>query len=189
MCEFIHSINFFTYRIVNFDIRFSNRGAGILESFDEGVEFGFRNLNSGKEWIPLTFYSFRPPFQRDEDIEIGSESMSSDSNVIVNIRGHNVSFFHVRDHNANLKLCGSEIMQNNASLSFRWLQTVVSNSAVNADPAYLDNVNIRLSVDSSEEHVLLRDDFNSGTMIKYADYYYYCMPKTLVSSIPIEMYV
>ena len=72
---------------MNFDILFSSFGSRILESFDEGVEFGFQNLNHGREWIPLTFYSFQRPNQRDEDIKIGPELMFGDT--IATIRGYN----------------------------------------------------------------------------------------------------
>ena len=150
---------------MNFDILFSSFGSRILESFDEGVEFGFQNLNHGREWIPLTFYSFQRPNRRDKDIKIGPELMSDDT--IATIRGYNVSIFLVggrNPHRAELKLCGSEIMQNNASLSFRWLQTVVSNNATNGDPAYLDN--IRISVNTTQECVLFNDDYNNEMMIK-----------------------
>ena len=163
MCDY--SILYF-HRIVEFNVLFSNRGGGILDSFDEGLEFGFQNLNQGIEWVPLMFYSFQNTGKRDDDIKIGSELIFGDNTVVI-IRGHNVSFSLVRDHRAELKLCGREIICNNASLSFRWLQTVISSSTVNADPVYLDNVKIRLRINSSEEHVLFKDDFNSGTMIKY----------------------
>ena len=148
---------------MKFDILFGIRGGKLLDSFDEGVEFGFRNLNHGREWIPLTFYSFRRT-PRDDDIKLGSELMPGD---FVNMRGHSVFYSLVSGtvtHNAQLKLCGNEIMQNNASLNFRWLQTVVISHAENADVAYLDNVII--SINSPREHGLFNDDFNSGIMIK-----------------------
>ena len=52
-------------------------------------------------------------------------------------------------------------MQNNASLSFRWLQTVISTGEGNVDPLYLDNVQI--SINSSQQHdiVLFKDNFDS----------------------------
>ena len=146
---------------MNFDILFSSGNR--LESFDEGVEFGFRNLNHGREWIPLAFYSFLAN-QREDDIKVGSELMPGD---IVNIRGYGVLYSLVggtNAHSAQLKLCGNEIMQNNASLSFRWLQTVITSRTKNADPAYLENVMI--SIISPQEHVLVKEDFNSEMMIK-----------------------
>ena len=151
---------------MNFSILFSSRN--ILESFDEGVEFGFQNLNHGREWIPLAFYSFQS--RRNDGIKVGSDLMPLNlTSGLVDIRGCSVFYSLVGGtsaHSAQLKLCGREIMQNNASLNFRWLQTVVTSCANNADPAYLDNVMI--SINSPQEHdiVLFKDDFNSEMMIK-----------------------
>ena len=161
MC--VYSILCF-HRTVEFNILFSNRGGGILDSFDEGVEFGFRNQNHGREWIPLTFYSFQWPHRRDDDIRIGPELMFSDT--IAAIRGYSVIIHHVGAHKAELKLCGSNIMQNNASLSFRWLQTVVSSHTDNADPAYLDSITISINSPEGYNMTLFDDDFNSEMMIK-----------------------
>ena len=156
-----------TYRIVNFDIIFvsgGNRGP-LLEFFDEGVEFGFQNLNRGREWIPLAFYSPASP-SREEQIRIGS---ILHGNVV--IRGYSVPIYSVggtTTHRAELKLCGSEIIQSNASLSFRWLQTVITDNAPNRDTVYLDNVAI--SINFPEGHniimMLLDDNFNNEMMIK-----------------------
>ena len=133
-----------------------------MDSFDEGVEFGFQILNSGREWIPLAFYSFH--IIRDEQIKIGPELMLND-NITV-IRGYSVPIYHVGTHRAELKLCGSEIIQNNASLSFRWLQTVITDSAPNRDTAYLDNVTISINFPEGHNTTLLDDDFNDEMMIK-----------------------
>ena len=157
-------IIFHFHRRVNFDILFS-RG-NILETFDEGVEFGFQNLNQGREWIPLTFYSFQNTNRRDGDIKVGSESTFGDNHII--IRGYNVPFALVGGtvtHRAEFKLCGSEIVHNNASLSFRWIQTVISSRDANADPVYLDNIAISIN-STQQQNVLFKDDFNSGIMIK-----------------------
>ena len=99
------------------------------------------------------------------------------SGDIVSIRGYNVSFSEslvggTNAHRADLKLCDREIMQNNASLSFRWLQTVTSQTKPDSVLVYLDNITI--SVNSSEEYVLLMDAFNNATMIKYIHNYYAC---------------
>ena len=135
-----------------------------LDSFEEGVEFSFQDLNYGREWIPLAFYSFLTN-RRDDDIKLGSELMShNQTSGFVNIRGYSVLYSITGRCSAQLKLCGSEIIRNNASLSFRWLQTVVTSRDNNADPIYLDNVMI--STNSPQEHVLFNDDFNSEIMIK-----------------------
>ena len=158
---------------MNFDILFVNNGSSrpMLNSFDEGVEFGFQNLNHNREWIPLAFYSFHNPTRRNEEIKIGPDLMLNDR--ITLIRGHNASIYLVGGtivHKAELKLCGSEIMQNNASLSFRWLQTVKSSSASNSDIAYLDDVKININ-NFPEEHngtlsIIFFDCFNSESMIE-----------------------
>ena len=152
---------------MNFNILFvsGNMLGPNLNSFDEGVEFAYQNLNDDREWIPLAFYSFHIPYNRDEDIEVGPAS-----GTIATIRGYNVTIYRVGSkvaRSAELKLCGSEVIQNNASLSFRWLQTVESASTANADTAYIDNV--KFSINLSEEHnttIIFDDDFNSETMIK-----------------------
>ena len=67
-------------------------------------------------------------------------------------------------HRAELKLCGSEIIQN---MSFRWLQTVITDSARNRDIAYLDNVAISINFPEGHNNMtLLDDDFNNELMIK-----------------------
>jgi hypothetical protein len=150
---------------VNFDIIFASGSK--LNSFDEGVEFGFQNLNRGREWIPLAFYSFFTPASpnRNERIKIGPTL----SNNIIAIRGYSVPIYLVGStvaHRAELKLCGSEMIQNNASLSFRWLQTVVSDSSNNRDTVYLDNVAISINYPEGHNMTLLEDDFNNEMMIK-----------------------
>lgn len=149
---------------MSFNILFSSRN--ILETFDEGVEFGFQNLNNGREWIPLAFYSFQRPNRRNNDIKLAPELMLNDN--VTTIRGYRVFIYFVGGtiaHSAELKLCGNEIVRNNALLKFRWLQTVVSSSDPNTDPVYLDNVTISIN-STQQQHVLFQDDFNSGMTIK-----------------------
>ena len=151
---------------MNFNIRFFGGSLGPrLNSFDEGVEFGFQNPNHNREWIPLAFYPFINPTLRNEEIKIGPDLMLNDR--ITLIRGYNVSIYRVGGHRAELKLCGSEIMQNYTSLSFRWLQTVESSNASNSDIAYLDNVNITIN-NFPEEHekTIFSDHFNNESKIK-----------------------
>ena len=153
---------------MNFNIRFAGRSrlGPSLNSFDEGVEFGFQNLNHDKEWIPLAFYSFLNPTMRDEEIKIGPDLMLNDNVTL--IRGYNVSIYRVGSEHrrrAELKLCGSKIMQNNVSLSFRWLQTVESSSASESDIAYLDNVKISIN-NFPEKTIVFSDLFNSQSTIK-----------------------
>jgi hypothetical protein len=133
------------------------------------VEFGFRNLNHGREWIPVAFYSFHTPASnfRDENIKIGPELMPNDTIAV--IRGYSVPIYRVGGtvaHRAELKLCGSEMIQNNASLSSRWLQTVVSSNIDNTDTVYVDNVAISINYPEGHNMTLLEDDFNNEMMIK-----------------------
>ena len=82
------------------------------------------------------------------------------SDNITVMRGYSVPIYRVGTHRAELKLCGSEIIQNNASLSFRWLQTVVTQNKENADTAYLDNITISINFPEGHNMTLLDDDFN-----------------------------
>jgi hypothetical protein len=152
---------------VSFDIIFVSNGSlrQRLNTFDEGMEFGFQNLNRGREWIPLVFYLShdRNTARRDERINIGPTL--SDNNITV-IRGYSVPIVNMTTHRAELKLCGSEMIQNNASLSFRWLQTVYTRSVDNADTVYLDNVTISINFPEGYNTALLDDDFNNETVIK-----------------------
>ena len=84
---------------------------GSLDSLDEGVEFGCRKNDS--EWIPLTFYSSLT--NQDDHINVGELRMDN----ILTIRGYTIPFIHGNTQNVTLKLCSSEILQDNASLSFR----------------------------------------------------------------------
>ena len=145
------------HRRVNFDIIFTAQsGSNLrqLNSFDEGVEFGFQNLDHGREWIPLAFYSFQQTNIHDEDFKIAPELMF---NATIVTTMHVSIFYRAHVHGAELKLCGSEIMQNNATLSFRWLQTVRSGRSANADEVYLDNIRISMNTTVTQECVLFND--------------------------------
>jgi hypothetical protein len=131
--------------------------AGNLDSLDEGVEFAYR-IN-GNEWIPVAWYSFRT--NRDDQIKVGE--LMDNNNLIV--RGFSVPSYRGNTHNVQLKLCGSEIMDDGASLSFRWLQTASSDLNPNTDDITIDNVQIGLT-SSTLQLVLLMDDFNDQMSIK-----------------------
>jgi hypothetical protein len=152
---------------VNFDIIFVSSGSlrPRLNSFDEGVDFGFQNLNRGREWLPLVFYLSHDTTtaRRDERINIGPTL--SDNSITV-IRGYSVPIVNMSTHRAELKLCGSEMIQNNASLSFRWLQTVYTQSSDSSDTVYLDNVTISINFPEGYNMTLLEDDFKNEMMIK-----------------------
>ena len=128
--------------------------SGNLDSLDEGVEFGYR-LNDN-EWIPLVWYS-SPSNQ-----EVGR---LMNGNLMV--RGFNVSVYRVMGNTRNpqLKLCGSEIIEGGASLSFRWLQTVTSAVEPSVDDIAIDDVQIGIK-SSTLQLVLLTDDFDNQMSIK-----------------------
>ena len=125
---------------------------------DEGVEFAYRIEDS--EWIPLAFYSSR--LERDDQIRVGSGELID--NYLI-IRGYSVPFHHGDTHNVRLKLCGSNIIQDNTSLSFRWLQTIPSPLDQTVDEVVIDDVQISIN-SSTLQHVLLMDNFDSQLRIK-----------------------
>ena len=135
-------------------------GNGNLETLDEGVEFAYRIEDSDSEWIPLAFYSSR--IERDDQIRVGPGELIGSN---LTIRGYSVPFHHGDTHNVTLKLCGSDIIQDNASLSFRWLQTIPSPLNSSVDEVAIDDVQISIN-SSTLQHVLLMDNFNSQTSIK-----------------------
>jgi hypothetical protein len=128
---------------------------GNLDSLDEGVEFAYRISDNKLKWIPLAWYSSRS--SRHNRIKVGK---LMDNNLIV--RGFSVPFFNGDIRNVQLKLCGSEILEDGASLSFRWLQTVISILRPSVDDIAIDDVHI--SIRSPAQHiddiVLLVDNFN-----------------------------
>ena len=129
---------------------------GILESLDDGVEFGY-SLNDN-EWIPLVWYSSQT--NREDWIKV---AMLTNNNLT--IRGFSVPFIHGVTHNVALKLCGSEIIEDGASLSFRWLQTVISAMRPSVDNIAIDDVQIGIS-SSTLQLVLLMDNFDNQMSIK-----------------------
>ena len=127
-----------------------------LDSLDEGVEFGYRLNNN--EWIPLVWYSSQT--NRDDWTEVGT---LTNNNLMV--RGFSVPFIHGDTHNVALKLCGSEVIEDGASLSFRWLQTVNSSLAPGVDDIAIDDVQIIIN-SSTLQLVLLMDNFDNQMSIK-----------------------
>ena len=127
-----------------------------LDSLDDGVELGYR-LNDN-EWIPLVWYSSRD--NREDLIEVGA---LTDNNLMV--RGFSVPFIHGDTHNVALKLCGSEVIEDGASLSFRWLQTVISTVRPSIDDIAIDGVHIGIN-SSTLQLVLLMDNFDNQMSIK-----------------------
>ena len=131
---------------------------GGLDSLDEGVEFGYRLNNN--EWIPLAWYS--PETTRDDWIKVGSLTNNN-----LTVRGFSVPFIHTNTTNVALKLCGSEVIEDGASLSFRWLQTVNSSLGPGIDNIAIDDVQIGIINKSSTlQLVLLMDNFDNQISIK-----------------------
>ena len=137
-----------------------------LNTFDEGVEFSFQNLNGSGEWIPLVFYSTRtnPRGNSNNFGDLLSE------NTLINIRGYNVNYTML-DNNASveveLNICGEEIGRSDGLLNwvrFRWLQTVEQARAQNRDRVLLDN--IQISAHSTQQHMIFSDSFDNETSIK-----------------------
>ena len=156
------------HREVRFSLRLGGTDAGnTLNSFDEGVEFSFRNLNSSRrEWIPLMF--FTSVDNRDARIYIGDIS-----DVRVQIRGYSVLYDStiandaIRPLNVNLSICGSEIVQNNGifnHIQFRWMQTAVHVANPNRDRVLLDNVEICSYL--IKKYQIFMDDFNNQTTLE-----------------------
>ena len=137
-------------------------GSGNLETLDEGVEFAYRIEDSDSEWIPLAFYSSQT--DRDDLIRVGPGELIGSN---LTIRGYSVPFYFGDTHNVRLKLCGSNIIQDNASLSFRWLQTIPAAIQISNDEVAIDDVQISIN-SSTLQHdiVLLMDNFNNQTSIK-----------------------
>ena len=130
--------------------------SGDLDSLDEGVELGYRLNNN--EWIPLAWYSSRA--NRDDSIKVG---ILTNNNLLV--RGFSVPFYPGDTHNVALKLCGSEIIEDGASLSFRWLQTASPTVEPSVDDIAIDDVQIGIK-SSTLQLVLLTDNFDNQMSIK-----------------------
>ena len=81
------------------------------------------------------------------------------------VRGFSVPFNIGNTHNVALKLCGSEIIEDGASLSFRWLQTVNSTVRPSVDDIAIDDVQIGIT-SSTLQLVLLMDTFDNQMSIK-----------------------
>ena len=125
------------------------------DSLDEGVELGYR-FNT--EWIPLAWYSSHG--NRDDSIKAGT---LTNNNLMV--RGFSVPDYRGNTQTVALKLCGSEIIEDGASLSFRWLQTVNSEVAPSIDDIAIDDVQIGIK-SSTLQLVLLTDNFDNQMSIK-----------------------
>ena len=147
-----------------------------LNSFDEGVEFAFKNLNTSQEWIPLMFFSradSNKNLRRGNNIYVGE--IPTDQDVVI-IRGYNVSFKMIGNGEENkveyaIKICGKEIMQSNGVLlscmKFRWLQTVSQvRNRPNRDIILLDDVVVRAYSDQQQNLVVFKDSFNNQASIK-----------------------
>ena len=127
-----------------------------LDSLDEGVEFGY-SLNDN-EWIPLVWYSSQD--NRNDSIKVGTLTNNN-----LTVRGFSVPFIHTNTINVTLKLCGSEVIEDGSSLSFRWLQTVSSTVEPSIDDIAIDDVQIGIN-SSTLQLVLLMETFDNQMSIK-----------------------
>jgi hypothetical protein len=151
---------------VNFSLQLGHQNG--LDSFDEGVEFAVSlcNLTECQDWIPIRFYTQKDTTKRNDLIFIGNQSHDSLSEIV--LRGYNVPFIRYVDddfHEVQLTLCSESIAQSD-SIQFRWLQTVRLNQ-IGADQVNLDNVKIVFISQMEGERVLLEDDFNKQSALKY----------------------
>ena len=156
------------HREVKFSLLLGGKGQGnTLNSFDEGVEFSFQNLNSSRrEWIPLMF--FTSVDNRNERINIGDISDGR-----VQIRGYSVLYNSTiandasRSLDVTLSICGSDIIQSNGifnHIQFRWLQTARQTADPNRDRILLDNVEICSYL--IKKYRIFMDDFNNQTTLE-----------------------
>ena len=149
---------------MNFDLQLGYQNS--LDSFDEGVEFAVRlctSLVECHDWIPIRFYT-NGTTRRNNFIRIGNNNSHGSLREIM-LRGYNVTYKFYEDHEfhkVRLTLCSDSIAQSDY-VQFRWLQTVRLNHE-GADQVNLDNVNIT-SLEGGR--VLLEDDFNDQTALKY----------------------
>ena len=137
-----------------------------LNSFDEGVEFSFQNLNGSGEWIPLVFYSTRTN-PRGMSNYVGDFLFDE---TLIKIRGYDVNYIILGKDTSvevELKVCGEEIERSDGLLNwvrFRWLQTVEQGRAQKRDRVLLDN--IQISAHSTQQHMIFSDSFDNETSIK-----------------------
>jgi hypothetical protein len=157
-------------RTVRFSLRLggTQNTGNTLNSFDEGVELSFRNLNSSsREWIPLMFFTSIARDNRDQRINIGDTSADR-----VQIRGYSVLYNSTiandasRSLDVNQSICGSEIVQNGIfnHIQFRWLQTVTQTADPNRDRILLDDIEICSY--SIKKYQIFMDDFNNRTTLE-----------------------
>ena len=157
------------HREARFSLRLGGTIVGnTLNSFDEGVEFSFQNLNSSsREWIPLMFFTSRD--NQGGLINIGDTTSSSR----VQIRGYSVLYNSniandaSRPLDVNLSICGSEIVQSNGifnHIQFRWLQSTAQTAEPNRDRVLLDNVEICSYL--IKKYRIFMDDFNNQTTLE-----------------------
>ena len=150
---------------MNFDLQLGYQNS--LDSFDEGVEFAVRLCTSFAEchdWIPIRFYT-NDTTRRNNLIHIGDYNSHDE---VIMLRGYNVTTELYGDHKfheVQLTLCSDSIAQSDY-IQFRWLQTVRLNQE-GADQVNLDNVNITFNSALEGGRVLLEDDFNDQTALKY----------------------
>ena len=81
------------------------------------------------------------------------------------VRRFSVPDYCGNTQNVALKLCGNDVIEDGASLSFRWLQTVNSRLEEGVDDIAIDDVQIGIK-SSTLQLVLLTDNFDNQMSIK-----------------------
>ena len=142
-----------------------------LNSFDEGFELSFRNgMNGGGRWIPLWFFS-ADKLRTVHDISLGD---IIDERLLI-LRGYTVNFTVSKQSEANIKICGPEVFDQQAvkglfNWRFRWLQTVANdymNDEDEDDVIYIYNVSITIVNGTQQDLVpLFQDDFSEGDKLR-----------------------
>ena len=138
-----------------------------LDSFDEGFELSFLNgRNGGGRWIPLWFFSAHESAIRTvHDISLGDIA----DERLLDLRGYTVNFTVSNESEANVKICGSGVFDQQAikglfNWRFRWLQTVANdymNNEYEDDAIYIYNVSVTMVNGTQQAVLLFHDDFST----------------------------
>ena len=150
----------FTYRVVRFTYDFVD-----LDSFDEGLEVSFRQLNGN--WIPIGFYSEHNSTNRNHEISLGDINDGQ-----LTIRGYPVTFTVAESQSNNeaiIRLCGENVFGPETEdelfqWRFRWLQTALKDDNDDTDVIHIDNITIDVfKSDRPEMLTLFEADFEMAT--------------------------
>ena len=139
-----------------------------LDNFDEGLEVAFYNLNRGREWIPIWFYSqYNHSVRSVQNISLGEIINSR----YLALRGHNVRYTVAQNDSnstqniANIRLCGPNVFSVEAhagffNWQFRWQQTVAvdDENDTDGDIIHINNVTIVVVNKTNEQRLTIFED-------------------------------